>query len=84
MWDSNGDVTFSMQQANNLTEEQLKTRFGMYPPGTVFIWNPGQALLIPGGMTESLQDAEFDRIRAVAGERGAKLEKAASDPAALR
>ncbi len=36
-WDSNGDVTFSMQQANNLTEEQLKTRFGMYPPGTVFI-----------------------------------------------
>jgi hypothetical protein len=84
MWYSNGDVTFSTQQASNLTEDQLMTRFGMYPSGTVFLWNPGQAMQIPGGMTEALQEAEFQRIRTAVGERGAKLEKAASDPAVLR
>lgn len=83
-WDSNGDVTFSTQHANSLTEDQLIARFGMYPSGTVFVWSSWQATLIPGGMSVALQDAEFDRIRTAAGERGAKLEKAVINPASLR
>jgi len=81
MWDTQGDVTFSTRQANNMTEEQLVKRFGMYPAGTVFLWNPPG---IGGPAIAAEQEAEFERMRSAAEGRGAKLEKPVSVAGALR
>ena len=75
-WFPSDNPTFSVLQYSSLTENQLRAKLAQFPGGTELVWQfwpPGR---ISPPVSISVQDAVYERMRAVAGENGIRLGRA--------
>jgi hypothetical protein len=74
-WFPEDNLTFSVLQYSQLTEEQVRAKLAQFPRGTQLrwqFWQPGQ---ISPAVSITKQDAVYERMRATAEQHGIVLIK---------
>jgi len=73
VWNGDLEPTFQMLQYLDLTDEQLAAKLRQYPRGRKFNWLIWQSDQAPDPPSKAKQDAEFEKLRAVAAENGMEM-----------
>jgi hypothetical protein len=76
-WNGDREPTFQMLQYLELTENQLAAKLSQLPRGTKFYWQMIQAEQMPDPVSLSTQQAEFEKMRALAAGSGQEITQAA-------
>jgi len=75
-WSPDGSLSFSVLQYVLRNEEQLAAKIGQLPAGMRLIWKFQDFGQFSPPVTMAMQDAAYERLRAVAEKHGVTLGKA--------
>jgi len=73
VWNGDLEPTFQMLQYVDLSADQLAAKLRQYPRGRKFNWLIWQADQAPDPPSKARQEAEFEKLRAVAAENGMEM-----------
>jgi hypothetical protein len=76
-WSGDREPTFTMLLYLGLTEDQLAAKLSQLPRGTKFFWQMVGPDQMPDPVSKATQEAEFEKLRAVAAANGMEIAEAA-------